>query len=193
MTALPNRETMSVEEYLRLDRESQDVRYEYFNGEVTLLAGGKEKHNLISMNVAGTLWSKLHGTTCRTFSSNMRVRASGKKYVYPDVTVACNPQVSEEDILENPRVVIEVLSPSTEIVDRVRKLSTYKACPTVEEYLLVNTEYKRVEIYRREKGIFWIYAELGAQDEIHLTSLDVRFSVADVYENADVPDTDTDE
>ena len=183
---------MSVEEYLQLDRASQDARYEYFNGEVTLLAGGTEKHNLISMNVAGTLWSKLHGTTCRVYGSDMRVRANGKRYVYPDVTVACKPQVSEEDILENPRVVIEVLSPNTEIVDRGKKLSDYKACASVEEYLLISTEYKKVELYRREKGIFWIYAEFGSQDEIHLTSLNIRFPVLAVYEDVDVPDTDTD-
>jgi Uma2 family endonuclease len=190
MTALPKRERMSVTEYLQLDRENQDARYEYFNGDVTLLAGGTEKHNLISMNIAGTLWSRLRGTTCRVYGSDMRVRANEQKYVYPDVTVACKPQVSEEDILENPRVVIEVLSHSTEMIDRVKKLSAYRACPTIEEYVLVNTEYQKVEIYRREKGIFWIYAELDLQDELHLTSLDVHIPVAAIYEGVDVPDSD---
>jgi Uma2 family endonuclease len=193
MTALPKRERISVEEYLRLDRASQDARYEYFNGEVTLLANSTEKHNLINGNVCATLWNLLRGTGYWVYGSAMRVHVSNKKYVYPDVTVACKPQVSEEDILENPRVIVEVLSPSTEIDDRVKKFSSYKACPTVEEYVLVNTTYQKVEIYRRERGIFWIYAELGPLDELHLTSLNVHFPVAAIYESVDVPDTDTDE
>ena len=126
MRALPNRETMSVEEYLQLDRASQDACYEYFNGRVISRNGDKERHNLISGNTSATLWNLLRGTGNHVYGSNMRVCLNKKRYVYPDVTVACNPQVSEEDILENPRVIVEVLSPSTEMVDRVKKLSVTK-------------------------------------------------------------------
>ncbi len=191
MTALPNREPMSVEEYLRLDRETQDARYEYFDGELLMLAGAKENHNLISGNMYATLWNFLLDTNCRVYGSDMRVRLTEKRYAYPDVTVACTPEVSEEDILENPRVLIEVLSPSTENVDRVRKLAAYKTCPSVEEYVLVSTDCHKVEIFKREKRNFWTYQKLGVQDEVHLQSLDIHFPVAAVYRNVRIPDADT--
>ena len=193
MTALPNHENMSVEDYLQLDRETLDARYEYLDGEIIMLAGAKEDHNLISGNMFATLWNFLLDTECRVYGSDMRVRLSEKRYVYPDVTVACKPEVSEEDILENPRVLIEVLSPSTEMVDRGKKFSGYKASPSVEEYVLVSTDYKKVEIFKREKKNFWTYQELGPEDEFYLRSLDIHFPVATLYRNVDVPDVDTSE
>jgi Uma2 family endonuclease len=192
MTAQPRHAIMSVADYLQLDRASPDVRYEYFNGEVIMLAGGKTKHAKIGGNMYTLLDNALLSSSCIVYNSDTRVRVSEKQYVYPDVTVACDKPIEDEDFLDHPRVIIEVLSPSTEMADRSRKFSAYKACPSIEEYVLVSTDYRKVEIFRREKQNFWMYQEFVSEDEVYLKSLDIRFSVSALYRDVNVPDNEPD-
>ena len=111
------------------------------------------------------------------------MRVSETRYVHPDVTVTCNPQDrGTVDFIQSPCLVVEVLSPSTEARDRGRKLQWYLACPSVEEYLLVDSRSIRIEIYRKEQKR-WIYDAFEADDEVELKSLRVHFSVADAYED----------
>jgi Uma2 family endonuclease len=85
-------------------------------------------------------------------------------------------------VIQSPRLVVEVLSPSTEVRDRGRKLQCYLACPTIEEYLLVDSRSIRIEIYRKEQKK-WVYEAFQADDEVELTTLDVRFPIEDAYED----------
>src|ERR1700682_4366320 len=113
MSALPNRSMMSVDDYLRLEYESGDLRYEYIDGLVTMLAGGTLDHATIMLNVASILRTRLRSQTCRVFSSDARVRLSESRYVYPDITISCDTRDrGKVDTIQSPRVVIEVLSPS---------------------------------------------------------------------------------
>jgi Uma2 family endonuclease len=113
----------------------------------------------------------------------MKVRVSEKRYFHPDVTVSCDPRDrGTTDVLQSPRLLVEVLSPSTEARDRGRKLQCYLACPSVEEYLLVDSRSMRIEIYRKERRK-WVYEAFEADDEIELAPLGVRFSLADAYED----------
>ena len=124
MTALPRRSTMSVEEYLQLDRDSIDTRYEYIDGHVVMMAGGTLDHATISANTISTLRNLLRGSSCRVFTTDARVRISQTRYLYPDVSVSYNTQDrGRVDIVQSPRLVVEVLSPSTEATDRGRKLA----------------------------------------------------------------------
>ncbi len=194
MTALPRRSTMSVEEYLQLDRSSIDTRYEYIDGHVIMMAGGTLDHATISANIISVLRNLLRGSPCRVFTTDARVRLSETRYVYPDVSASCDTQDrGRVDIVQFPLLVVEVLSPSTEAIDRGRKLAYYRQCPTVQEYMLVNYQYPSVELYRREKNTLWTYHVLEDDDDIELASLGVRFPVTAVYEDVVFPPEENDD
>jgi len=175
--------TMSVEEYFELEENNPDTRYEYLDGYVYMMSGGSANHATISGNIYAILKSFLRGGPCRVYNSDMKVRVSEKRYFHPDVTVTCDPRDrGTADLIQSPRLVIEVLSPSTEARDRGRKLQCYLACPSIEEYLLVDTRSVRIEIYRKEQKK-WVYDAFEADDEVELTTLGVHFPVIDAYED----------
>jgi Uma2 family endonuclease len=175
--------TMSVEEYFELEENNPDTRYEYLDGYVYMMSGGSANHATISGNIYAILKSFLRGGPCRVYNSDMKVRVSEKRYFHPDVTVTCDPRDrGTADLIQSPRLVIEVLSPSTEARDRGRKLQCYLACPSIEEYLLVDTRSMRIEIYRKEQKK-WVYDAFEAGDEVELITLSVLFPVTDAYED----------
>jgi Uma2 family endonuclease len=174
--------TMSVEEYFELEENHPDTRYEYLDGYVYMMSGGSANHATISGNIFAILRGSLRGGSCRAYNSDMKVRVSENRYFHPDVTVSCDPRDrGTADLIQSPRLVVEVLSPSTEARDRGRKLQCYLACPSVEEYLLVDARSMRIERYRKEQKK-WIYDAFEAKDEVELTTSGVRFPVADAYE-----------
>ena len=188
MTALPNRLTMSVEEYLALDRNSTETRYEYIDGHVTMMAGGTLDHATISLNMASTLRGLLRGSSCRVFSSDARVRLSATRYVLPDVTVSCDGRDrGRVDVIQYPHLVVEVLSPTTEDYNRGRKFTYYRECPTIQEYVMVNTEYQAVEICRRARNDLWSFHVFRSGEDVELPSLGVRFPITAVYEDVTFP------
>lgn len=194
MVAQPHRSLMSVEDYLTLDRNSLEARYEFIDGYAYMLAGGTADHSVISVNIMRELSFALRSSTCRVFNSDMRVRLSEKRYVYPDVSVSCDlGDRGRIDTLQSPRLVVEVLSPSTEAYDRGKKFGYYRACPTVQEYMLVDTQQQAVEVYRREQDTFWKFTPFGPGDQVELASIGARFPVAAVYENVALPEDIPDE
>jgi len=191
MTALPNRLTMSVEEYLALDRNSTETRYEYIDGHVTMMAGGTLDHATISLNMASTLRGLLRGSSCRVFPSDARVRLSATRYVLPDITVSCDGRDrGRVDVIQYPHLVVEVLSPSTEDYNRGRKFTYYRECPTIQEYVMVNTEYQAVEICRRARNDLWSFHVFRSGEDVELASLGVRFPITAVYEDVTLPPED---
>ncbi len=175
--------TMSVEEYFELEENHPDTRYEYLDGYVYMMSGGSANHATISGNIYAILRSLLRSGPCRAYNSDMKVRVSEKRYFHPDVTVSCDPcDRGTADLIQSPRLVVEVLSSSTEARDRGKKLQCNLSCPSIEEYLLVDSRSMRIEIYRKEQEK-WIYDAFEADDEVELTTLSVRFPVADAYED----------
>jgi len=134
MAADAHRLFMSVEEYLELDRKSLDARYEYIDGVVTMLAGGPTNHSRISVNVVSLFQAALRGSLCEVFNSDLRVSISSTRYVLPDASVSCDPGDLEgaNDIIYSPRVIVEVLSPSTEATDRGKKFRYYQSCLSIQ-------------------------------------------------------------
>ena len=194
MVAEPNRLLMSVEEYLTLDRNSLDVRYEFIDGHVYMLAGGTANHSVIGVNMTGELRNALHGSPCRVYNSDLRVRLSARRYAYPDVSVSCDARdLGTVDILQYPRLIVEVLSPSTMAYDRGKKFGYYRACPTIQEYVLVDTQWQAVEVFRRATENLWTYHFFGSGDQVELASLGVSFPVAALYENAILPEDTSDD
>ncbi len=180
--ALPKYPTMGVEDYLALDRNSKEARYEYFDGELRMLAGGSNYHSTIMINVTSILHGLLRGSSCRVHGSDMRVQLSKTRYVYPDATVTCDQHDHEfSDIIRHPKVVIEVLSPSTEATDRGKKFTLYRECPTVQEYMMVDAQSMQVEVYYRNEGK-WTLSTFGPGNVVGLESLDIQFPFEAVYE-----------
>ena len=192
MVAERHRLLMSVEEYLELDRNSQDTRYEFIDGVVTMLAGGTTNHSRICVNIVSLLHETLRGKSCQVFNSDLRVSISGSRYVYPDASVSCDPRdlENEGDILYSPRVIFEVLSPSTEARDRGKKFSYYRSCPSIKEYVLISTQEQAVDIYRRATDNLWMLHPFGPDEEIELKSLNIRFRIGLIYENVTFPEDD---
>lgn len=181
--ALEHTPIMSVEEYFRLEENNPDARYEYLDGYVYMMSGGSANHATIGGNIYAILKSLLRGGPCRAYNSDMKVRVSETRYFHPDITVSCDTRDrGTADFIQSPRLVVEVLSPTTEAFDRGRKLQCYTACPTIEEYLLVDPRFMRIEIYRKEQKK-WIYDAFEAGDEVELASLGVHFPVIDAYED----------
>lgn len=193
MVAQPDRLRMRVEDYLALDRTTVEARYEFSDGYAYMLAGGTADHSIISANMIRELSNLLRGGPCHVYTSDMRVRLSEKRYVYPDVSISCDPRDrGGVDTLQCPHLVVEVLSPSTEAYDRGKKFGYYRACPCLQEYVLVNTQRQTVEVYRREQERFWKLSLFGSGNQVELTSLSISFPVAAIYEDVALPeDEDT--
>lgn len=189
MAADPHHLYMSVEEYLELDRGSLDARYEYIDGVVTMLAGGTTNHARISVNVVSLLQAALRGSPCEVFNSDLRVSISRTRYVLPDASISCDPDdlEGENDIIYSPRVIVEVLSPSTEATDRGKKFRYYQGCPSIQEYVLISTQEQAVDVYRRVSDNLWTLHPFGPGDVLELKSIEVRFPLEALYEHVTLP------
>lgn len=193
MVAQPNRLRMSVENYFMLYNNSVDARYEFIDGYAYMMAGGTANHSTISINITSLLSNLLGSGPCRTYNSDMRVRLSESRYVFPDASVSCaESDRGNIEVIHSPRLVIEVLSPSTEAYDRGNKFSYYRACPTIEEYVLVNTQQKTIEVYRRARPNLWTLHVFEPEQQIELASLGISFPIAAVYRNVIMPKEDLD-
>ena len=192
MAAQPKRLIMSVEDYFKLDQTSPDARYEYIDGEVYLMTGGSPSHALIIANLIGEIRTQLRmrSDPCKTFSSDAKVRVSETRYLCPDVVVSCDERDRQvgTKMLENPRLVIEVLSPSTEYLDRHKKPDAYRAMPSIKEYALVESEVQAVEVYRRMQNGFWAFTHFGPGERVEFVSLGVTLAVEAIYEDVIFPE-----
>jgi Uma2 family endonuclease len=176
---------MTAADYLAWER-LQPEKHEYRLGEVVAMAGGSHRHNLLSAAMIAELGLATRDKRCRVFSSNERIAADeGRRYVYADAVVVCGAVESEPgttDVLTNPHVVVEVLSPSTEAHDRGEKWEAYQRIHSLTDYVLVSQTSMRIEHYRRE-GDSWRYRMLGAGDTLTLADGSV-VSIDAVYEGA---------
>lgn len=168
-------------EYLAMDRAAEE-RHEFMDGEVFSMAGGSLMHDRITFNLTALLRSTLRGRPCRGYTSNMRVKG-GPNYVYPDATIVCGPsQIQDYDILLNPKVVFEVLSPSTEGYDRGRKFAFYRNLESLQECVLIAQDEAMVEHYVRESDGKWTLQSYGPGDVLRLPSVDIKIPIDELYE-----------
>jgi Uma2 family endonuclease len=182
----------SPEEYLAFERGT-DARHEYLDGHVYAMAGESIEHSRICVNVAGELRARLKGRPCEVLSPNMKVVTSPSGlFSYPDVVVICGePRFYDErrDILTNPTVVFEVLSPSTEAYDRGEKFLRYRTqVAALREYVLVSQHRPLVEHYVRQPDGSWSYSSAGDLSEaVDLPSIDCRLPLSEVYDRIVFP------
>ncbi len=179
---------ITAQEYLALEREA-DYKSEYYKGEVFAFAGASMQHNLIAVNLLGTLHRQLRDRACTAFSSDMRITIpQTPHYAYADVVVVCgSPQTDDafNDNLLNPIVIIEVLSPSTERYDRGKKFESYQRLASLMEYVLVAQDIPRVEQFLRQPDDRWLYSDTSGEGIINLVSIDCSLSLKDIYEKVE--------
>jgi Uma2 family endonuclease len=179
--AQPHNPFISVEDYLILDNTSKEVRYEYLDGELHMLAGGSNDHSRIAVNLINILEQALEDSLCRVFNSDVRLKLSETRHLHPDTAVTCDQRdLEEEDAISYPSFVAEVLSPSTEAIDRGRKSIYYRQCQSIQEYLIIDSQQIYVELYQREKNIWKIYA-YDSGETIRLECLDLQFPLERLY------------
>lgn len=179
---------LSSEEYLAIEEKSE-VRHEYVAGQIFAMSGASDFHNLISGNLFTRLRSHLRGTSCHVYQSGMKVRIEDNdSFYYPDVFVTCEQASAKTYFKKEPGLIIEVLSPNTELIDRREKLAAYFKLPSLREYVLVSQDERRVEIYRRTGDGKWELEILGPDNELKLESLPhgaFTLTMDEIYE--DVP------
>ena len=183
----PVRQRYSFAEYLELEAMSP-VKHEFFDGHVWAMAGGTPAHAAIAVNIASLLRQQLRGRPCRVFSSDLRVRvlATGLG-TYPDVSVVCDrlqadPDDPKENTIINPRVIVEVLSASTEQYDRGEKLAHYKQIDGLAEIILVAHDSRRLERWRRDDEHWELHVTHG-DDTVTLDSIGCALPLTDIYDD----------
>jgi len=184
---------MTPDEYLKFERESE-IKHEYLDGEIFAMAGASKSHNRIQATVTGMLYTQFVGRPYESFGSDQRVKVDATFYTYPDISVVCGEaefDESELDTLLNPIVIIEILSPSTEIYDRGKKFQRYRELDSLQEYVLIAQDSMRIEHYLRQ-GEKWILTDARGSDAlVALPSITCALKLSDVYAKVDFEDIDT--
>jgi Uma2 family endonuclease len=177
----------TLEEYIRLEAESEE-RHEFRDGEIIAMSGGSLNHSRITANVIRELGNSLKGSSCAVFESNLRIQIARKRlYSYGDATVICGePILSDVEGIgptyTNPRLVVEVLSPSTRKFNEQGKFDRFRELPSFEEYVLVEQDEPRVETrYRHPDGHWGIDFAIGLESSILLRSLKVSVPLVEIY------------
>lgn len=177
---------LTPEEYLALEEKSP-VRHELVGGQMFAMAGSSESHNVIALNIATILRTRLRGTGCRAFIFDMKAKVERTEdFYYPDVMATCEKFAAKSLFKSNPFLLVEVLSPSTANIDRREKLSAYRMIESVREYVIVYQDYQRVELFRKDDTGNWQFAVLGAGDKLLLESLPtgpLLLTMEEIYED----------
>ncbi len=182
----------SPEEYLAFERSSES-KHEYLDGQIYAMAGASPTHNQICFNATVAVGSQIMDSTCIGYTSDQKIRTDLQDlFSYPDLTIVCGEPVfhdQKQDVLLNPTVIIEVLSPRTEVYDRSTKLERYQNLSSLTDYILIYQDRPCVEHYVRQKGkrqwLFTIETDLTA--EIEISSIKCKLKLADIYNRVKFP------
>ena len=183
---------MTVEEWRELLLNSHGVKYEYIDGRVYSMSGGTANHARIGSNVVRVLEDALGDSPCSVYNSDLSVRLSETRYTFPDASVTCDERdQGEEDMVQSPRLIVEVLSDSKEANDRGKKFALYRQCLTIEEYVLIATDHQAVEVFHRTpEGWSAYHARLyGPGDTVEIASLNIHFPLASLYRRTTVKES----
>ncbi|WP_295619079.1 Uma2 family endonuclease [Chamaesiphon sp. GL140_3_metabinner_50] len=181
MVALSDRLLMTAAEYLAWE-QTQEERYEYWDGEVVATSGGTRNHNRISGNFFRILDDALLNRSCEVYIADVKVQVEpGQKYFYPDVVVTCDEQDDDTQFVQFPCLIIEVLSPSTEAIDRGVKFARYRQFTSLQEYVLVQADRYHVEVFRRNDRGQWVLSEYNLEDSLLLESINIEITISELY------------
>lgn len=182
--AEPAEKSLTVEEFLAWD-DGTDRRYELVEGHVVAMAPPSEAHAAIVINLGAELRSRLK-PPCRVLGeAGVRIADRNDTYYQADLVVTCTPPERGRQYPDDPVLIVEVLSPSTEVHDRGRKVEAYSRLPSVKEILLVSSEERRVRSWRRD-GHRWIVEDLIGEAELRLDTVPNPIPLAAIYEGSGV-------
>jgi Uma2 family endonuclease len=175
---------ITPEAYLAVEM-NVDTRNEYLKGEVFAMVGTSSAHNIIVLNIAQALRDHLRGGPCQVFALDLKLRVeAANAYFYPDLMVTCSEADRKNDYIKAESIlVVEVLSPSTALFDRDKKFASYRQLPSLQEYVLVDTEQENIECYRRADNGEWIMHPYGAGETVTLHGLNLTFPIGMAYQD----------
>lgn len=175
--------------------EAQTERHQYVDGEVFGMAGAKDTHVTTTLNAAMALRQHLAGTPCRTFMIDMRLHVqAANAYFYPDVMVTCSAHdTADRSNKREPKLSIEVLSESTATCDRGGKFAAYRSLPSLQEYVLIDTDTRSVDVFRKSQGNsdgngaagLWVLHPFAAGQSVHWASVGLDISAAVLFVELD--------
>lgn len=172
----------SADDYLAWEPAQLD-RHEYIDGDVFAMAGAEDRHVTVSMNIAFALRQHLSGSPCRTYMSDMRLQvAAANSYFYPDVLVTCSAlDLASPLVKSEPKLIIEVLSPSTAAYDRGLKFSHYRSLASMEEYALIDLDTRATDCYRKGPDGLWVLHPFARGDAVSLASVALVIDAAQLF------------
>ena len=184
MIANPKFNYISPDEYLEMEEQS-DIKHEYIDGYVYAMAGANDPHVTIALNMAFAVRNHLRGSGCRVYMSDMKARIDAlNRFYYPDVMVTCDFRDTQTPNHKRfPKLIIEVLSKSTEAFDRGDKFADYQQLDSLEEYVLVNTKRQRIDCFCKEEGRWFLETYSGEQESFQLSSINFEGKFKDLYED----------
>ena len=178
---------LTLEAYLAWENE-QTEKHEFHRGEIFAMVGARRTHGCVVANLMRHFGNQLAGSPCRAFSDGMKVEIAADTVLYPDVFVTCDKaDLATDLIFRAPKLVVEVLSPSTQAYDRSHKFALYRSIPSLQEYILVDPETRRVEAFRRSQDNLWVLYDMS--ESVHLEAASIRATVAlaDLFDGIDTP------
>ncbi len=179
----------TVADYLVWEADQVD-RHEFVNGEVFAMAGAEDRHVMVSLRLASALLNHLSGTPCSVFMSDMKLHIKTlENFFYPDIMVTCNPADRESRMSKSePKLIVEVLSPSTANYDRGEKFVSYRQIPALREYVMVDIDKRQIEIYRLGDQGLWVLHPFdlrAAGVTLSLVSVDLKLNALQVFADLD--------
>ncbi len=185
MIASKSHAYFTPENYLEIERISP-IKHEYIQGQIVAMAGASKAHVIITGNLSAQLVNYLRETGCISYATDMKVRLPALNlFYYPDLAVTCDERdrISDEDFIRHPKLIVEVLSDSTEAFDRGDKFADYKTISELEEYVLIHQKQMLIEQFERKSNNLWIPKTYQHGDAIAFSSIRLSCSVADLYAN----------
>lgn len=189
--ALRKKPLYSPEEYLELERAAE-TRHEYLDGEIYEMAGESLAHSRICANILGEARNALKGKNCEALSPNMKVRAETKGlFAYPDMAIVCGEPIfhdDQKDVLLNPKIIVEVLSPSTQRYDQTKKFFRYrKEIPSLTDYVLISQDIAFIEHHEKQPDGKWTFNVFeGLEGSFKIDSIGCDIPMAEIYDRVNV-------
>jgi|APTNR8051073442_1049403.scaffolds.fasta_scaffold61553_1 Uma2 family endonuclease len=179
----------TVDDYLESELVSE-IRHEYLGGAIHAMSGASRKHNEVALGIHALLRTKLKGGGCSVYAEavKLHIKTSLAEYFYyPDVMVGCDPADNHEYYLESPSILFEVLSPSTESIDRREKLLAYQTIPSLEHYVIVAQEERRVEWLQREGNSWNVFVLTEPEERLEFPGQKTSLTLSEIYEGIEFP------
>jgi Uma2 family endonuclease len=176
---------MTLDAFLAWENEQTD-KHEFYRGEVFAMVGAKRAHGCVVGNLMRHLGNALAGSSCRPFSEGMKLQVADDTIFYPDVFVTCDKtDLATDMVFRAPLLVVEVLSPSTQAYDLGVKFALYRRLASLQEYILIDPESKRIEAFRRGTDNLWVLHDMTDSAELLLPCIGARVALVDVFAGVD--------